>query len=66
MSYEVTDSTPMPFGKFMGTPMISVPAKYLLALYDLGCDKGRNAAEVKKYITNNLAGLRKEAGLVKR
>lgn len=56
----------MPFGKFMGTPMINVPAKYLLALYDLGCDKGRNAAEVKKYITNNLAGLRKEAGLVKR
>lgn len=57
-----TDSTPMPFGKYRGTSMASVPAKYLLWLFDQGCDH----AGVKQYINNNLDGLKKEAGKDKR
>lgn len=52
----------MPFGKYMGKPMIDVPAKYLLWLFDNGCSHDG----VRKYITDNLDVLRKEAGLVKR
>ncbi len=58
----ITDNTPMPFGKFMGKPMIEVPAKYLLWLYNEGC----NHDGVRQYLINNLDALRKEAGLQKR
>lgn len=51
----------MPFGKYKGTAMANVPAKYLLWLYNEGCSHER----VRKYIINNLDGLRKEAGQVK-
>lgn len=52
----------MPFGKYVGKPMINVPAKYLLWLFDNGCSHDG----VRKYITANLDVLRKEAGLLKR
>lgn len=60
--YEITDNTPMPFGKYIGKPMLEVPAKYLLWLFDNGC----HHTGVKKYITDNLDCLRKEAGLTNR
>jgi uncharacterized protein (DUF3820 family) len=60
---EITDNTPMPFGQHRGKAMINIPAKYLLAIYekDMCYHEG-----VKRYIINNMDGLRKEAGLVKR
>lgn len=54
-----TDHTPMPFGKYMGKAMVDVPAKYLLWLFEKGCDH----RGVNNYINNNLEALRKEAGL---
>lgn len=57
-----TDSTPMPFGKYMGKPMINVPAVYLLFLYNDGCTH----AGVRQYINDNLDALKKEAKNVKR
>lgn len=56
---ELHDKSPMPFGKYKGKALIDVPAKYLLWLADNGCDH----AGVKQYILNNLAALRKEAGI---
>ena len=55
----LTDNSPMPFGKYKEKALINVPAKYLLWLYEKGCDH----VEVKNYILNNLDGLRKEAGI---
>lgn len=55
---ELTDNSEMPFGKFKGKAMVDVPAKYLLWLFDNGCDH----AGVKKYINDNLQVLKKEAG----
>lgn len=57
-TYQITDSTPMPFGKYRGKPIISVPAKYLLYLYDNHCSHDG----VRKYIIDNLDVLKKEAG----
>lgn len=54
---DVTDNTPMPFGKHKGKAMVNIPAKYLLWLYGQGCDH----AGVKRYILDNLEGLKKEA-----
>jgi uncharacterized protein (DUF3820 family) len=62
MATELTDNSPMPFGKFRGKAMIEVPALYLLWLYNKGCDH----TEVKKYIQDNLDALNKEVGNVKR
>lgn len=56
---EITDSTPMPFGKFRGKAMVDVPAKYLLWLFNEGCDH----EGVRKYINENLDVLKKEAGV---
>lgn len=61
-NYQITDNTPMPFGKYSGKPMVDVPAKYLLWLFDNGCSHDG----VKKYINDNLDCLRKEAGYSKR
>lgn len=54
----INDNTPMPFGKYAGKPMIGVPAKYLLWLYNEGC----NHDGVRKYLIDNLEALKKEAG----
>lgn len=53
-----TDSTPMPFGVHRGKAMVNVPAKYLLWLYNKGCDH----SGVSLYIQENLDALNKEAG----
>ncbi len=52
----------MPFGKYMGKAMINIPAKYLIWLFDNNCSH----AGVKRYITNNLEILKKEASKVYR
>lgn len=54
----LTDNSPMPFGKYVGKPMIDVPAKYLLYLFNDGCTHDA----VRKYIIDNLDALKKEAG----
>lgn len=59
---QLTDHTPMPFGRYRGKAMIDVPAHYLLWLFDQGCDH----EGVKRYINDNLDALRKEAGRGKR
>jgi uncharacterized protein (DUF3820 family) len=53
-----TDSTPMPFGKYLGKPLVNVPAHYLLWLYNNGLDHHA----LKQYIISNLDALNKEAG----
>lgn len=57
---EFTDSTPMPFGKYIGKAMINVPAAYLLWLYNEGCSH----AGVRKYIIDNLDILQKEVSRI--
>jgi uncharacterized protein (DUF3820 family) len=54
----LSDNSPMPFGKYQGTPMANVPAKYLLWLYRNGLETG----SVLTYIIDNLDGLKQEAG----
>jgi uncharacterized protein (DUF3820 family) len=47
---ELTDNSPMPWGKFKGTAMVNVPATYLLWLYnEKKCDN-----QVKEYIIDNM------------
>jgi uncharacterized protein (DUF3820 family) len=53
---EFTDTTQMPFGKFQGKKMADVPAVYLLWLHDNDC----HHPGVKKYILDNLQGLKQE------
>ena len=55
---EITDNSIMPFGKFKGKSMVNIPAYYFLWLHDNGCSH----AGIKKYILDNLEGLKKEAG----
>jgi len=55
---KITDDTLMPFGKkYKGTPMIEVPASYLLWFYENveGWDN------LKDYVTENMEVLRQEA-----
>lgn len=52
----LTDTSPMPFGKYKGDDMEDVPASYLLWLYDNNkCNKA-----VKDYIEDNMDVLKKE------
>ncbi len=52
----LTDTSPMPFGKYKGDKMEHVPASYLLWLY---AAKKYNT-EVKEYIENNMDVLKHE------
>ena len=61
-SETITDNSPMPFGKYVGSPMVDVPAVYLLWLHNEGCSH----QGVKQYILNNLDALNKEAANIKR
>lgn len=57
MSY--TDSTPIPFGKYKGTPLEKVPAKYLLWLdTQLRRDDWR---DLQAYIRENYEALKLQA-----
>jgi len=57
-----TDQTPIPFGKYRGTPLGQVPAKYLLWLYNKGCYQH----QTRRYIIDNLEALKKETSYSKR
>jgi len=52
----LTDLSPMPFGKYKGTPMQDVPASYLHFLWTKGCDDLR----IRKYIETSLTALSDE------
>ena len=55
------DCDPMPFGQHQGKAMVNVPARYLLYIYDKGwCSAW---PMVQEYIIENMAGLKKEAGI---
>ncbi len=63
MEEQLTDLSPMPFGKHKGELLQEVPPSYLLWLYDndtgLWCDKTRNQP-IKKYIENSWDALLKD------
>lgn len=50
------DTSPMPFGKFKGTPMQDVPASYLRWLKEQGCHN----TEVANYIHNSWDAIKME------
>lgn len=52
----MTDTTPMPFGKYKNSPMQDVPAGYLLWLND----QPFCSLEIKTYIKENMQVLIKE------
>ena len=53
---KLTDSSPMPFGKYKGDQMINVPAYYLLWLYETG----KCSTNVRDYIEDNIDVLNSE------
>lgn len=55
----LNDESPMPFGKYKGTPMKDVPAQYLLFMWENYKRKHFNA-DVFTYIEENLDVLKKE------
>ncbi len=55
----LTDLTPMPFGKYKGTPMQDIPASYLHYLWTNGMS-GDKSGPVACYIRKNLDALQSE------
>jgi uncharacterized protein (DUF3820 family) len=53
----LSDTDRMPFGKYKNEKMANVPAKYLLWLYEQGCDN----IDVAIYIAENMDALKEEA-----
>ena len=60
MNLNYNDDTLMPFGRYQGKPLIDVPARYLLWLYEKGLNQ-KTQQDLKLYIEDNLDVLRKEA-----
>lgn len=56
----MNDESIMPFGKHKGEKLANVPAKYLLWLYDTGCNSGTSHEELKAYIEDNMDVLKQE------
>lgn len=56
---ELTDDSPMPFGKFKGKKMKEVPAEYLHWLWSQPGKPDENSP-VANYIRKNLNALKKE------
>jgi uncharacterized protein (DUF3820 family) len=52
-----TDSTPMPYGKYKGTPLIDVPAEHLIWLHT---ETKMRDEDLKFYIEDNMNVLLKE------
>ena len=60
---QLTDESPMPFGKHKNTKMANVPANYLIWLYDqlTGMEPfGEASQAVRDYTVENLEALRQE------
>lgn len=55
----LTDESPMPWGKHKGEAMINVPASYLLWCYE----NEKCSDDVKEYIIDNMAALKEELKL---
>lgn len=58
MSEELTDLSPMPFGKHKNKPMQDVPASYLHYLWSNGLSDEKSP--VANYIRQNLDALKQE------
>lgn len=59
----LTDTTPMPFGKYKGVPMEDVEAAYLLRILNEGFNgkaKKEHITAVQEYAYNNQAELKDE------
>ena len=60
----MNDLSPMPFGKYKGTPMQDVPANYLLWLWDNGLKEkflsDSERSEVHQYIKDSMSALKQE------
>ena len=60
----MNDLSPMPFGKYKGTPMQDVPASYLLWLWDNGLKERSQITldriEVRQYIKDSMSALKQE------
>ena len=52
----LTDESPMPWGKYKGEQMINIPASYLIWCYD----NGKCSGDVKEYIKDNYNVLNEE------
>lgn len=59
MNKPLEDLSPMPFGKYKGTPMQDVPADYLHWLWTNGKDKDK-ICPVADYIRRSLSALKVE------
>lgn len=59
MSTELTDQSPMPFGKHKGDPMEDVPASYFHYLWTNGMESDHKSP-VANYIRENLSALKQE------
>lgn len=57
---DLTDQSPMPFGKHQGEKLENVPAKYLLWLWDNGVHRERTRP-LHRYILANFRTLETEA-----
>lgn len=59
---ELTDQSPMPFGKYKGDPMEKVPASYLHYLHTTGIheDAREDRKAVSGYILRNKSALETE------
>ena len=55
----LTDLSPMPFGKYQGTPMQDVPARYLHWLWTNGLEEDRYS-DVAGYIRGSVDALKDE------
>lgn len=57
----MTDTSPMPFGKYKGKEMVNVPADYLIYLHD----QGNLYGDLLQYIEDNLEVLKQQADKIK-
>jgi uncharacterized protein (DUF3820 family) len=57
----LTDQSIMSFGKYKGHKLANVPAEYLIFIYN----EYDLLAPLKKYISDNLQGLKQEVNLAK-
>lgn len=59
MAVELNDLSPMPFGKYKGTPMQDVPASYFFYLWQNGM-RDDKVSPVACYIRKSLSALKDE------
>jgi hypothetical protein len=60
MSVQLTDQSPMPFGKFKGKPMADIEASYFHFLWTKWGMKNHKDSPVADYVRRNLDALKQE------